>query len=180
MPSSWSVSSPVTCPFLYPKCMLFLVSSQIPEHWFYFLLGSSISLVPAFLSGHPRQTLTIASSSLSPLKTETWGISECLFMWQFIVSGVWVSWRERVKHMQWLHLFDHMRLSRRYPAMSYENRDIYWRRYNIQETLYIGQWHLSPLQSRHLGTSHSSPSCHQLPFPIFHQWSEISPFQRRF
>ena len=26
----------------------------------------------------------------------------------------------------------------------------------IQETLYIGQWHLNPLQSRHLGTSHSS------------------------
>ena len=33
-----------------------------------------------------------------------------------------------------------------------KNRDIYWRRYKIQETLYIGQWHLSPLQSRHLGT----------------------------
>ena len=28
----------------------------------------------------------------------------------------------------------------------------------IQETLYTGQWHLSPLQSRHLGTSHSCPS----------------------
>ena len=31
------------------------------------------------------------------------------------------------------------------------NSDIYWRRYTIQETLYIGQWRLSPLQSRHLG-----------------------------
>ena len=39
---------------------------------------------------------------------------------------------------------------------------MYWRRYKIQETLYIGQWHLGPLQSRHLGTSHSSPSQHQL------------------
>ena len=48
-----------------------------------------------------------------------------------------------------------------------KNRDIYWRRYKIQETLYIGQWWLSPLQSRHLGTSHSSPSCHQLPHCIF-------------
>ena len=38
-----------------------------------------------------------------------------------------------------------------------KNRNIYWR-YKIQETLYIGQWWLSPLQSRHLGTSHSSPS----------------------
>ena len=43
-----------------------------------------------------------------------------------------------------------------------KKRDIYWRRYEIQETLYIGQWHLCPLQSRHLGTSHNSNhhSCH--------------------
>ena len=33
--------------------------------------------------------------------------------------------------------------------------------------MYIGQWCLSPLQSRHLGTSHSSPNCPQLPHPIF-------------
>ena len=45
--------------------------------------------------------------------------------------------------------------------------DIYWRRYKTQETLYIGKWCLSPLQSRHLGTSHSSPNCHQLPCNIF-------------
>ena len=37
-----------------------------------------------------------------------------------------------------------------------KNRDNSWRRYKI--TLYIGQWRLSPLQSTHLGTSHSSPS----------------------
>ena len=37
-----------------------------------------------------------------------------------------------------------------------KNKDIYWRRHKIQETLYIGQWHLTPLQSRHLGTSQSS------------------------
>ena len=48
-----------------------------------------------------------------------------------------------------------------------KNRDIYWRRYKRQETLYIGQWRLSPLQSRHLGTSHGSPNCHQLPCHIF-------------
>ena len=47
------------------------------------------------------------------------------------------------------------------------NMDIYWRRCKIQETLYIGQWHLSFLQSRHLGTSHSSSSCHQLPHCVF-------------
>ena len=39
-----------------------------------------------------------------------------------------------------------------------KNRGIYWRRYKIQKTLYIGQWHLSPLQSKHVGTSHTSPS----------------------
>ena len=49
--------------------------------------------------------------------------------------------------------------------------DIYWRRYKIQETLYIGQCRLSPLQSRHLGTSHSSPNRHQLPYAF----SWISP-----
>ena len=40
-----------------------------------------------------------------------------------------------------------------------KNRDISWRRYKIQETLYIGQWRLGPLQSRHLGTSQSSLNC---------------------
>ena len=37
----------------------------------------------------------------------------------------------------------------------------------IKETLYIGQWCLSPLQSRHLGTLSNSPNHHQLPHPIF-------------
>ena len=71
-----------------------------------------------------------------------------------------------------------------------KNRHIYWRRYKIQETLYIGQWCLSPLQSRHLGTSHSSPNHHPLPYHIFllsyllsyfpesHQWSEISSLSK--
>ena len=48
-----------------------------------------------------------------------------------------------------------------------KNRDIYLRRYKIQETLYTGQQHLSPLQSRDLGTSHSSQNLHQLPCRIF-------------
>ena len=59
--------------------------------------------------------------------------------------------------------------------------DIYWRTYKIQETLYIGQWCLSPLQSRHLGTSRSSPNRHQLPchiFPESHQWPEISSLSK--
>ena len=56
-------------------------------------------------------------------------------------------------------------LSRRQPAMCYEK----WRHLlkKIQETLYIRQWFLGPLQHRHLGTSHSSPNRHQLPRHIF-------------
>ena len=48
-----------------------------------------------------------------------------------------------------------------------KSKDIYGRRHKIQEKLYKGQCHLSPLPSRHLGTSHSSPSCHQLPHHFF-------------
>ena len=62
-----------------------------------------------------------------------------------------------------------------------KNRGIYWRRYKIQKALYIEQWSLSPFQSRHLGTSHSSPNCHQLPHPYFpksHQWPEISSLSK--
>ena len=62
-----------------------------------------------------------------------------------------------------------------------KNRDIYWRRYKTQETLYRGQWYLSPLQSRHLGTSHSSPSRHQLLhgyFPESHRRSESSSLSK--
>ena len=51
-----------------------------------------------------------------------------------------------------------------------KNGDIYWR-YKTQETLYTGQWRLSPLQSRHLGTPHSSLSRRQLPL---NWWSERS------
>ena len=63
-----------------------------------------------------------------------------------------------------------------------KNRDIYWR-HNTQETLYIGQWNLRTLQSRTLGTSHSSPNCHQLPCRIFLNLIDglkSLPFQRWF
>ena len=49
-----------------------------------------------------------------------------------------------------------------------KNRDIYWRKHKIQEILYRGQWCLSCLQSRHHGTSNSSPNCHQL--PVIFSW----------
>ena len=56
-----------------------------------------------------------------------------------------------------------------------KHRDIYWRRCKIQEMLYTGQWWLSSLQSRHLGTSHSSLSLHQLPlYCIFLNPSSLS------
>ena len=48
-----------------------------------------------------------------------------------------------------------------------KNRDSYWRRHKIQETLHTGQWHLSALQSRCFGTSHSSLVRHHLPCCIF-------------
>ena len=63
-----------------------------------------------------------------------------------------------------------------------ENRDIYWR-YKIQETLYIGKWGFSLLQSRHLEISHSSPNNHQLPHCIFLNLIDglkSLPFQRWF
>lgn len=92
MLSTWSVASPVIDLFLYLNYVLCLVSSWIPEYWFYFLLGPSISLVSSFLSGHPIQILTLASS-LYPLKTGTCRISQCVFMWKFMVSLVcgWVE-----------------------------------------------------------------------------------------
>ena len=59
-------------------------------------------------------------------------------------------------------------------------RDIDWRRYKIQETLYIGQCRLSPLQSRHLGTSQFSqlPSAALSYFPESHWQSEISSLSK--
>ena len=47
--------------------------------------------------------------------------------------------------------------------------------------MYVKQWHLSPLQNRRLGTSHSSPSHHQLPLYIFLNftwWYEISSLSK--
>ena len=60
------------------------------------------------------------------------------------------------------------------------NRDVYWGRYKIQETVYTGQWLLSPLPSRHHGTSQFSqlPSAALSYFPESHQWSEISSLSK--
>ena len=62
-----------------------------------------------------------------------------------------------------------------------KNRDIYWRRYKIQKSLYIGQWHHSSLQSRLLGdlTQFSLlPSATPLYFPEPHRWSDISSLSK--
>ena len=64
-----------------------------------------------------------------------------------------------------------------------KNTDIYWKRYKTQDTLYMGQWCLSPLQSRHLGISHNPPNHHQLPCQIFLNLInslKSLPFQRWF
>ena len=46
--------------------------------------------------------------------------------------------------------------------------------------MYIRKWCLSPLQIRHLGNSHSSPNCHQLPRIFFnlHPQSKISSLSK--
>ena len=49
----------------------------------------------------------------------------------------------------------------------------YWRRYKIQEILYVGQWCLSSLQNKHLGTSHSSPNHHQMPCARVFSWLSV-------
>ena len=46
-----------------------------------------------------------------------------------------------------------------------DNRAIYWRRY--KKKMHIGQRHIRPLQSGHLGASRSSPSHHQLPCHVY-------------
>ena len=73
-----------------------------------------------------------------------------------------------------------------------KNRDIYWKRSKMQETLYMEEWCLSPLQTRYTGTSNSSPgitstiqntlqnplmeapSASASYFPEYHGWSAIS------
>ena len=70
-------------------------------------------------------------------------------------------------------------LSRRYIfPWNMKNKDIYWR-YKIHETLYIRQRCLSPLQRRYLGTPHSSPDCHQLPWISSMAW-KLLPFKGDF
>ena len=61
-----------------------------------------------------------------------------------------------------------------------KERDICWRRYKIQEILYTGQWCLSPLQSRHLGTPQfsQSPSAARSYFPESHWQSKISSLSK--
>ena len=62
-----------------------------------------------------------------------------------------------------------------------KNRDIYWRRHKVQETLYVGQWCFSPPQSRHfwaLTQFSQSPSATLLYFSESHWWSEISSLSR--
>ena len=54
-----------------------------------------------------------------------------------------------------------------------KNRDIYWRRYKIQETLYTGQRRLGPLQHWDLTQFSQSPSAAPSYFPESQWWFEI-------
>ena len=92
-------------------------------------------------------------------------------------------------------LLSHRNIYKHMRSVQKVSSHVIWKRHllkKIQETLYIGQWHFSPLQSRHLGTSHSSPcisstvqnilqnpllespSATLSVFPEFYLWSEIS------
>ena len=56
--------------------------------------------------------------------------------------------------------------------LNMKNRDIYWRRYSIQGTLYIGQWYLIPFKD--LTQLSQLPSAALSCFPESHRQSEIS------
>ena len=92
-------------------------------------------------------------------------------------------WRASVSCHNWCH-YQKIRVYEVCPEgfhpRNMKNRNIYWRRYKMEETLYIRQWRLSLLQSRHLGTSLSSPNCYQLPCRIILNLieSEISFFSK--
>ena len=80
------------------------------------------------------------------------------------------------KHTGNTELFEKMRnqsgvqrLSRRYPACTLKNRHSLKK---IQETVYTGQWRLSPLPGRYLGTSHSSPST--ISHPVVFSWISLT------
>ena len=89
-------------------------------------------------------------------------------------------------HILCMHVCMHVYIwgmSRSIQPCNMKNRDIYWIKYKVQEIWYIGQWCLCPLQSRHLRSSHSFPTCHQLPCHIFLNLIDSLkslPFQRWF
>ena len=63
-------------------------------------------------------------------------------------------------------------LSRKYPAMHYDKERHLLKKIQDTRNILRRQWCLSPLPTRHLGTSHSSPNCYQ--FPESRWWSVIS------
>ena len=113
--------------------------------------------------------------------------------WPYCLSYFATKWTEIILHRTWERKWKVFLLSLIYlPTIFWvyvvcpegihprtmKKRDIYWRRYKIQEILYIRQWCLSPLQSGHLGTPHSSPNCPMNCPIISHWWSEISSLSR--
>ena len=99
---------------------------------------------------HPKSSLFL-SPCIPPLPTSTSSHPTfCLVVTIVLFASMW-----------------HMRPVQKVSSYVLWKRHIYWRAYKIQETLYVGLSHLGPLQSRHPGTSHSSPNHHQLPHSIF-------------
>ena len=80
-----------------------------------------------------------------------------------------------------MQIYVHINFQKACSHAIWKLQTFFWRRYKIQETLHMEQWCLSPLQSKHLRTSHSSPNGHQLPpshFPESHWRSEISSLSK--
>ena len=68
-------------------------------------------------------------------------------------------------------------LSRIVQPRNMKNRDIYWRRYKIEEPLYTEQWRFSPSKVGTLNLT-QSPSPALLYFPESHRQSEVSSFSK--
>ena len=87
-----------------------------------------------------------------------------------------LTWKDIGSHSK--HIYTYTTSFQKVSSYVLWKRDIYWRRYKIQKTLYTGQWCLGPLQSRHLTQFSQLPSAALVCFPESHQQSEISSFSK--
>ena len=87
-----------------------------------------------------------------------------------LCSLLWVGIGKKLSLSDHTHSFKSFYLQgplRRYPAIYYEIQRYLLKKIQDTRNIVHRTMTLSPLQSRHIGISHSSPSCHQLPCCIF-------------